>query len=122
MYSYEWCTSGVQRGDGFGEDSAFASADHCLNPDRGFEAPAEEAGLHITQRRKNLLALHEARKGIIDSEAMTEIINTRPQNGGTANRCTVYQPAAAPASRTLWLKAVYRTEWTEFDLNDFFAR
>lgn len=122
VHSYEWCTVGIQRGDGFGPDGVFASTNHFLSPEWGFDAPDEEASLHTSQRRENLLALCEARKGSIDPEAMMEIINTRLEDGGAANSLTVYQMVAVPASRTLWVKTVKQTEWTEFDLGAFFAR
>lgn len=121
VHSYEWCTIGMQRGDGADPDGIFASTNHYVSPDWEFEAPDEEKSLHTTQRRNNLIAQCEARKGEIDAKAMMEIIDTPIENGGTVNRLTVYQIVATPAARTLWLKTTRQTEWTEFDLGAFFA-
>lgn len=121
VHSYEWCAIGVKRGDGMDEDGVFASTNHYLSPEWTFDAPDEEASLHTSQRRANLLALCEEHKGKIDPEVMMQIINTRMEDGGAANSLTVYQLVVVPATRTLWMKMVKQTEWTEFDLGAFFA-
>lgn len=121
VHSYEWCASGVKRGDGWTEESGvFASTNHYLSPEWGFEAPDEAASLQTSQRRLNLLALCEAKKGSIDPQTMMKIIDTRMEDGGSANPYTVYQLVAVPATRTVWLKTIDQTEWTEFDLSAFF--
>ena len=51
---------------------------------------------------------------------MMKIIETRMEDGGSANPYTVYQLVAVPATRTVWLKTIDQTEWSEFDLNAFF--
>lgn len=121
VHSYEWCTAGLKRGDGYGPDGLFCSTNHYLSPDWGFGAPDEEASIHTTQRRNNLISLCEAGKGKIDPEAMMEIITTPLSEGGAANPLTVYQIVAVPAQRMLWLKTVDQPEWTQFDLGAFFA-
>lgn len=121
VHSYEWCTIGVERGDGLDMDGVFASTNHYVSPDWTFEAPDEEASLHTSQRRANLYALCEANKGAIDPEKMMEIINTRVEDGGAANQLTVYQLVAVPATRMMWVKMIDQTEWTAFDLSAFFA-
>lgn len=122
VHSYEWCAAGSKRGDGYGEDGVFASTNHYLSPEWEFDAPDEAASVQTTLRRQNLLALLEAKKGSVDAEAMMKIIETRLEDGGAANDYTVYQLVAMPASRTIWLKTVSQTEWTEFSLAPFFAR
>lgn len=122
VHSYEWCTLGVQRGDGYEEDGVFASTNHYLSPAWGFDPPDEAAGVQTSLRRQNLLELCKARKGTIDAQAMMEIIDTRLEDGGAANPYTVYQLVAVPASRTLWLKTIDRAEWTEFDVGAFLDR
>ena len=122
VHSYEWCTLGVQRGDGAEMDGVFASTNHYVSTGWGFDAPDEEASLQTSQRRANLLALCEANKGAITPEVMMDIIATRLEDGGAANDLTVYQIVAVPATRTLWLKMVEQTEWTAFDLGAFFAQ
>ena len=122
VHSYEWCTLGVQRGDGYEEDGVFASTNHYLSPAWGFDPPDEAASVQTSQRRQNLLDLCKARKGAIDAQAMMEIIDTRLEDGGAVNPYTVYQLVALPASRTLWLKTIDQTEWTEFDVGAFLDR
>lgn len=121
VHSYEWCTVGIERGDGYDPDGVFASTNHYLAPEWSFELPSEEASLQTSARRENLLRLCEERKGQIDAQAMMEIINTRLEDGGAANVLTVYQIVAVPATRTIWLKTIGQNEWTEFDLQAFFA-
>lgn len=122
VHSYEWCVAGVQRGEGWTEeDGVFASTNHYLSPEWGFEAPDEAASLQTSGRRLNLLALCEEHKGSIDPQVMMEIIDTRLEDGGAANAYTVYQLVATPASRRVWVKTIDQTEWTEFDLGAFFA-
>lgn len=122
VHSYEWCTLGVQRGDGTETDGLFASTNHYVSPEWAFDALDENASLQTSQRRANLLALCEAKKGTITPETMMDIIATRLENGGAANDMTAYQIVAVPATKALWLKMVNQTEWTEFDLGAFFAQ
>lgn len=120
VHSYEWCTAGLQRGDGYGPDGVFCSTNHYLSPEWGFEAPDEEKSVHTMQRYRNLMSLCEARKGNIDPEAMMEIISVPMEEGGAKNPLTVYQIVAVPTQRTLWLRTVNQPEWTMFDLAAFF--
>lgn len=119
--SYEWCPTGVLRGDAVMPRGLLASTNHYVNPDWPFPLPSDETSWDSVTRRRNLLALGEARKGRIDPESMMAILDIRLEDGGVTDDLTVYQLTVIPERRRLWIKITGASGWTEIDLADFFA-
>ncbi|MEG0825638.1 MAG: C45 family peptidase [Oscillospiraceae bacterium] len=117
--SYEWCPTGVKRGDGVLPDGLMVSANHYLNPDWTFEVPTDDTSWQSITRRQNLIDLCNKEKGSIDAQKMMQIIETPLEDGGAMNPLTVYQIVAEPQTMTLWLKVVDASDWTQIDMASF---
>ena len=118
--SYEWCPVGVKQGGDLPE-GLLVSTNYYVNPDWLFKTPSDAASWQGLTRRSNLIALCEASKGDITAERMMRIIETPIEDGGAADKLTVYQLVVVPESRTLWMRVIGGSDWTAVDLGSFFA-
>ena len=119
VHSYEWCPTGLERGDGLLPDGEFVSTNHYVSPNWTFAVPSDANSWQSITRRSNLISLCEKNKGSIDADRMMEIIETKVEDGGAMNDLTVYQMVVEPESLTLWLKITNSSDWTKIDLASF---
>ena len=108
-------------GDFISAEGLLVSTNYYVNPDWLFKTPSDAASWQGLTRRSNLIALCEASKGDITAERMMRIIEAPIEDGGAADKLTVYQLVVVPESRTLWMRVIGGSDWTAVDLGSFFA-
>lgn len=114
--SYEWCPTGVKRGDGVLPEGLLVSTNHYANPDWEFPVPTDDTSWQSITRRDNLINLCEESKGSIDADKMMQIIDTSVENGGAENELTVYQLVVEPETLTIWMQVKGGNGWTKIEL------
>lgn len=118
-HSYEWCPTGVKRGDKEKPDDLIVSTNYYLNPEWEYPDPSDEECWEGITRRNNLIKLSNAAKGKIDAKKMMEIIATPIKKGGAEDDLTVYQLVVIPENLDIWVRVTDSPNpvWTCIDLS-----
>ena len=118
-HSYEWCPTGVKRGDEEMPDDLIVSTNYYLNPEWEYPVPPDEESWEGITRRNNLIDLCNEAKGKIDAAKMMEIIETPIDEGGAENDLTVYQLVVVPETMDIWIRVTDSPspDWTRIDLS-----
>lgn len=123
--SYECYTDGRVKGRVPDEAGLIAATNHFVDPTWGPIAPPDATTI---ARRDNLLARARESKGGIDAARMMRIFdmalldkdgNVDPQGGATVDG-TIYQVAAVPRDRTIYVKAPGVFDWQKIELRALF--
>jgi hypothetical protein len=119
--SYECYTDGRVKARGPDEAGLMAATNHFVDTSWGEIAPPDSTTI---VRRDNLLARAKESKGSIDAARMMGIFDlalpdkdgkVNPQGGATVD-WTIYQVAAVPRDRILYLKAPGTFDWQKIEL------
>jgi hypothetical protein len=123
--SYECYTDGRVKARGPDEAGLMAATNHFVDPSWGEIAPPDSTTI---ARRDNLLARARESKGSMDADRMMKIFDlalldkdgkVNPQGGATVDG-TIYQVAAVPRDRILYLKAPGAFDWQKIELKSLF--
>ncbi len=123
--SYECYTDGRVKARGADEAGLMAATNHFVDPSWGQIAPPDSTTI---ARRDNLLARARESRGSIDADRMMKIFDLAllgrdgrvdPQGGATVDG-TIYQVAAVPRDRVLYLKAPGTFDWQKIPLKALF--
>ncbi len=117
--SFEWCPTGVKKGNTDLMEGLLVSTNYYVNPDWPFNTPSDENSWQALTRRKNLITLCENARGMTDAVKMQEIMETPFEKGGALNDLTMYQLVVIPETKTLWLRVIGGSGWTKIDLSGF---
>jgi hypothetical protein len=123
--SYEWTVYDLKSREP-DQDGLLVSTNHFLDPSWGFEPPSIGARdpIRTAERRRNLLALAELCKGRFNPQVMMQIMSIPLESGGalqTSGLPTSYQVVAVPEELKIWVRIPGVQEWTELELERFFA-
>ena len=123
--SYECYTDGRVKARAPDEAGLMAATNHFVDPSWTEIAPPDSTTI---ARRDNLLARARESKGSIDADRMMKIFDlalldkdgkVNPQGGATVDG-TIYQVAAVPRDRILYLKAPGTFDWQKIELKSLF--
>ncbi|MCX6669944.1 MAG: C45 family autoproteolytic acyltransferase/hydrolase [Methanothrix sp.] len=123
--SYEWTVYDLKPREP-DQDGLLVSTNHFLDPSWGFEPPSIGARdpIRTAERRRNLLALAELCKGRFNPQVMMQIMSIPLESGGalqTSGLPTSYQVVAVPEELKMWVRIPGVQEWTELEMERFFA-